>query len=120
MIAGTADRIRQLHLRKECMRSDTEHRRKRRVTAGRDSFKRTRYYKPPAEGTNFVLLDADVAMVFRDPETVNQVLRSLMGLADQLGWNPLRLEGKPITDAPRAPAAQQAKIKLHTAATRPQ
>ena len=49
------------------------------LTAERNSSRRLRtYYKPRAEGTNFVLLDPDVAEVFRDPRTVNQVLRSLI------------------------------------------
>jgi len=47
------------------------------------SFRRARYYKPLAQGTNFVLLDPDVAAVFREPESVNQALRSLIKLAGQ-------------------------------------
>src|SRR4029077_7111111 len=74
-------RVRRLRLQKGyCMRSKNgrisegpptaEHHSSRRVPGG--------YYKPPAEGTNFILLDPDVAEVFRDPESVNQVLRSLI------------------------------------------
>ena len=54
-----------------------EHHSSRRVPGG--------YYKPPAEGTNFILLDPDVAEVFRDPESVNQVLRSLIKINGPVG-----------------------------------
>jgi hypothetical protein len=45
---------------------------------------RGKYYKEYAKGTNVVLLDPDVAAVFRDSESVNQALRVLMKAADQL------------------------------------
>jgi hypothetical protein len=51
---------------------------------------RGRYYKPSAEGTNFILLDPDVAEVFRDPESVNQVLRSLIKIMGRSGRFALR------------------------------
>ena len=45
---------------------------------------RGKYYKQFMEGTNLVLLDADVAAVFRDSESVNQALRVLIKAAGQL------------------------------------
>ena len=45
---------------------------------------RGKYYKQYMEGTNVVLLDPDVAAVFRDSESVNQALRVLMKAAGQL------------------------------------
>jgi len=45
---------------------------------------RGKYYKEYSKGTNVVLLDPDVAAVFRDSESVNQALRVLMKAADQL------------------------------------
>jgi hypothetical protein len=42
---------------------------------------RGKFYKQYMQGTNVVLLDADVAAVFRDSETVNQALRTLMTIA---------------------------------------
>ena len=42
---------------------------------------RGKFYKEYMKGTNVVLLDADVAEVFRDSETVNQALRTLMTIA---------------------------------------
>jgi hypothetical protein len=45
---------------------------------------RGKYYKQYMEGTNVVLLDSDVAAVFRDSESVNQALRVLIKAAGQL------------------------------------
>lgn len=42
---------------------------------------RGRYYEQYMRGTNVVLLDADVAEVFRDSESVNQALRVLINIA---------------------------------------
>ena len=42
---------------------------------------RGKYYKKYMEGTNVVLLEPDVAEVFRDSETVNQALRVLINIA---------------------------------------
>ncbi len=39
---------------------------------------RGKYYERYREGTNIVLLDADVAKVFRDSETVNIALRQFL------------------------------------------
>lgn len=39
---------------------------------------RGKFYQEYVKGTNVVLLDADVAEVFRDSETVNQALRTLI------------------------------------------
>jgi hypothetical protein len=38
---------------------------------------RGKYAKKHKEGTNILLLDPDVANVFKTPESVNQALRSL-------------------------------------------
>lgn len=45
---------------------------------------RGKYYERYMEGTNVVLLDPDVAAVFRDSESVNQALRVLIKAARQL------------------------------------
>lgn len=45
---------------------------------------RGKYYKQYMEGTNVVLLDADVAAVFRDSDSVNQALRVLIKAAAQI------------------------------------
>ena len=42
---------------------------------------RGKYYKQYTEGTNVVLLEPDVAEVFRDSESVNQALRVLIEIA---------------------------------------
>jgi hypothetical protein len=42
---------------------------------------RGKYYQHYMQGTNVVLLDADVAEVFRDSESVNQALRVLINIA---------------------------------------
>lgn len=42
---------------------------------------RGKFYQDYMKGTNVVLLDADVAEVFRDSETVNQALRTLITIA---------------------------------------
>jgi hypothetical protein len=39
---------------------------------------RGKYYRRYQEGTNVVLLDSDVARVFRDSATVNQALRQFL------------------------------------------
>jgi hypothetical protein len=42
---------------------------------------RGKYYKQYMKGTNVVLLEPDVAEVFRDSESVNQALRVLISIA---------------------------------------
>jgi hypothetical protein len=42
---------------------------------------RGKYYKQYLEGTNVILLEPDVAEVFRDSESVNQALRVLINIA---------------------------------------
>jgi hypothetical protein len=44
---------------------------------------RGKYYQRYQQGTNVVLLDADVAQAFRDSESVNRALRLLLDLARQ-------------------------------------
>ena len=41
---------------------------------------RGKYAERYAQGTNVVLLDPDVAEVFRDPASVNRALRALAGI----------------------------------------
>ena len=45
---------------------------------------RGKYYKQYVEGTNVVLLEPDVAAVFRDLDSVNQALRVLIKAAGQI------------------------------------
>jgi hypothetical protein len=46
---------------------------------------RGKYYKQYQNGTNVVLLDPDIAEVFRDSESVNRALRVLIEIAkDQI------------------------------------
>ena len=42
---------------------------------------RGKYYKQYMEGTNVILLEPDVAEVFRDSESVNRALRVLINIA---------------------------------------
>lgn len=42
---------------------------------------RGKYYERYLQGTNVVLLEPDVATVFRDSESVNRVLRMLIDVA---------------------------------------
>jgi hypothetical protein len=42
---------------------------------------RGKYYKQYQKGTNVVLLDPDIAEVFRDSESVNRALRVLIEIA---------------------------------------
>ena len=44
---------------------------------------RGKHHKAYREGTNVVLLDPEVARVFRDSEAVNHALRMLIDLADE-------------------------------------
>ena len=44
---------------------------------------RGKYYEQYRQGTNVILLDADVAEVFRDSESVNQALRELIRVAKE-------------------------------------
>ncbi len=44
---------------------------------------RGKHHRAYREGTNVVLLEPDVAKVFRTSESVNRALRLLMDLADQ-------------------------------------
>ena len=46
---------------------------------------RGKYYQQYTEGTNVVLLDPDVAAVFRDSQSVNQALRVLIKTAGDKG-----------------------------------
>ena len=44
---------------------------------------RSKYYERYRQGTNVILLDADVAQAFKDSESVNRALRLLLDLARQ-------------------------------------
>ncbi|MCK5200494.1 MAG: hypothetical protein KAR21_19195 [Spirochaetales bacterium] len=43
---------------------------------------RGKHYQSSKDGTNVVLLDPDIAKVFKDSDAVNHALRMLMELAD--------------------------------------
>ena len=43
---------------------------------------RGKHYKAYQEGTNIVLLDPDIAKVFKDSESVNHALRMLLELSE--------------------------------------
>lgn len=49
---------------------------------------RGKHFKSYREGTNVILLDSDVAQVFRDSESVNNALRALMHASKQIKENP--------------------------------
>jgi hypothetical protein len=44
---------------------------------------RGKYYKKFAKGTNIVVLDPDVARVFKDSAQVNEILRTISRIATQ-------------------------------------
>jgi hypothetical protein len=44
---------------------------------------RGKYYERYKKGTNIIVLDPDVAEVFKGPDSVNQALRLLLTLAKQ-------------------------------------
>ena len=44
---------------------------------------RGKYAQRYSEGTNTIILDADVAKVFRDSESVNKALRALVEVANK-------------------------------------
>jgi hypothetical protein len=54
------------------------------------------------EGSNVVVLDADVAAAFRDSASVNEALRSLLDLAETTK----RLTKRPVARAKKLPASQ--------------
>lgn len=51
---------------------------------------RGKYYERFKAGTNVVLLDEDVAVVFSDSKSVNEALRGLIKLSKQAGRTPAR------------------------------
>ncbi len=59
---------------------------------------RGKYYEQYMEGTNVVLLDPDVAAVFRDSESVNQALRVLIKAAGTALVHPI--QPPPSTSSP--------------------
>jgi hypothetical protein len=44
---------------------------------------RGKYYKKFAKGTNIIVLDPDVARVFKDSAQVNEILRTISRIATQ-------------------------------------
>ena len=57
---------------------------------------RGKYYRRLLrEGTNVVVLDADVARAFRDSETVNEALRSLLRMSEATRRLTTRSSGRP-------------------------
>jgi hypothetical protein len=57
---------------------------------------RGKYAKQYQEGTNLVLLAPDVAEVFRDTASVNEALRSLIGIARTQVGRPKSRSSKPL------------------------
>ena len=51
---------------------------------------RGKYAKRYAEGANIVVLDPDVATVFRSSESVNKALRALVEVANEAAAGPSR------------------------------
>ena len=51
---------------------------------------RGKYAKKYAEGANIVVLDPDVATVFRSSESVNKALRALLEVANEAAAGPSR------------------------------
>jgi hypothetical protein len=60
------------------MKKDDEHDDEMRAEYDLRGGVRGKYYERYREGTNIVLLDPDVAKVFRDSETVNIALRQFL------------------------------------------
>jgi hypothetical protein len=60
------------------MKKDKEHDDEMRAEYDLRGGVRGKYYERYREGTNVVLLDPDVAKVFRDSETVNVALRQFL------------------------------------------
>jgi hypothetical protein len=44
---------------------------------------RGKHYRAYQQGTNLIVLEPDVAQIFKDSESVNHALRMLMDLADK-------------------------------------
>ncbi len=70
---------------------------------------RGKYYQRYQQGTNVILLDADVAQAFKDSESVNRALRLLLDLAKhEVSSEPLTRTSRPAVRAccqgPRDPA----------------
>lgn len=57
---------------------------------------RGKYARKYQEGTNLILLAPDVAAVFRDTESVNDALRSLIGIARAQVPRPKSRATKPL------------------------
>ena len=55
---------------------------------------RGKYYERYRQGTNVVLLDPDVAEVFRDSTSVNDALRTLVSVAEAKASRPKRSSRK--------------------------
>jgi len=77
-------------LRGRLRRANEDHMSQRRKLAGDDDLRpeydfrgglRGKYFERYRQGTNVVLLDADVAAVFKNPVAVNDALRALVAVA---------------------------------------
>ena len=56
---------------------------------------RGKYYRQAAAGTNLMLIEPEVAEVFRDAESVNRALRLLMDTAEAAARPSRRRQGAP-------------------------
>jgi hypothetical protein len=70
---------------------------------------RGKYYERYRQGTNVVLLDADVAAVFRDSAAVNDALRLLVSLAEAKA-PPRRAEAHEPHQPPKKLRGRRAQI----------
>jgi len=60
---------------------------------------RGKYYRQAAAGTNLMLIEPELAEVFRDAESVNRALRLLMDTAEAAAGSTRRRHG--ATDRPK-------------------
>lgn len=75
---------------------------------------RGKYARRYSEGTNVVVLDPDVAQVFRDKESVNQTLRAVARILDMQSQKkrpprPTRLSSRP---GPRGRSGRHDRVRV--------
>ena len=77
---------------------------------------RGKYYERYRQGTNVVLLDPDIAAIFRDSAAVNHTLRLLVSLAKAAGQKPTgrrpRSPNKPL----QPPSSATRGVRRHRGA----
>ena len=75
---------------------------------------RGQYYESYRQGTNVVLLDPDVAAVFRDAAVVNEALRLLISVAEAKALSP-----RSATLAPQPLKKRQSAARRRRSGSRP-